>query len=339
MKIQTHKMRSTITKADDSAEEVMKGYTGKYTARRTLFIFPILAILLTVSPMPADAGVIDRVNNKVTTILNKVKSIASNTNGLQEFITTLRDIRDSMGGGMISDMKETIGETQDLIQFIKDRRESAGQTSQYPSLHVLVQSLDGIAAVLTDRDGQGGALEGLSAMLAVLPDKVLAPVAKAAYRAGIDAEFVAKIDRMGTDLVELREILDQADARRAAASQVAGIGERFFIDGDGLLIAEFGCHIHEARELVRLSRRVRATKKTAESLKLLGALIETAKSGVETEQQIGIWGWVAFTVKVDVPEALGKLMGIAGDGALVLVESGENIIEKCIAKEDNNNEA
>ncbi|MHC4907289.1 MAG: hypothetical protein ACYTBW_03380 [Planctomycetota bacterium] len=326
MKTHTHKMRSTITKADASAEEVMKCYTGEYTARRILFIFPILAILLTVSPMPAQAGVIDTVNNKVTTILKKVKSIASNTSGLQEFITTLRDIRDSMGGGMISDMRESIGDTQNLIQFVKDRRESAGQTSQYPSLPNLFRSLDGVADVLLERDGQGGALEGLAVMLAVLPDKALAPVARAVSKVGIDEDFVAKIDQMGVDLIEIRDILEETAARRSAASQVAG---DYWITNNDLYQAEFGCHVHDSTRLVRLSRAARGVKKTAEILKLFGALTEATQDVVKFEKGLGVWGWVTFKVRVDIKESTSKILGVIADGALVLVDSAERIVDTC----------
>jgi len=316
MKTHTHKMRSTITKADESAEEVMKCYTGKYTARRVLFIIPILAILFTVSPIPAQAGVIDTVNNKVTTILNKVKSIASNTSGLQEFITTLRDIRDSMGGGMISDMRETLGETQDLLQFIKDRRQSAGQTSQYPSLHVLVESLGGISDVLTDRDGQGGAFEGLSALLAVLPDKAIAPVARTISRVGVDGNFVAKINQMAIDLVDLREILKEIDARRDAAVEA-------------LYIAEFGCHVHDPLELVKLSRDARAVKTIANLLKLYGAILEAKGSAIDLKTGAGVWGWLSVEVDTNHQSAIGKLLVISGDGALNLVARAEKHVDKC----------
>jgi len=326
MKTHTHKMRSTITKTDESAEEVMKCYRGNNTARRILFIFPILAILLTVSPIPAQAGVINTVTNKVTTILNKVKSIASNTSGLQDFITTLRDIRDSMGSGMISDLRESMGEAQDLIQFIKDRRESAGDTSQYPSLHVLVKSLDGTADVLLDRDGQGGVLEGLSALLAVLPDKVLAPVARTVSRIGIDGDFVAKIDQMGTNLVELREILKETDARKDAATQVAGDD---WVDGDGLLFAEFGCHIRGPAQLVRLSRTARGVKTIAELVKLKATLVEAKAKFLNTDKGVGIWGWVNVKISAKPEESLAKVMVAAGDGALMLVDRAEKIIDTC----------
>jgi hypothetical protein len=328
MKTHTHKMHSTITKADASAEEVMKGYTGKYNARRILFIFPILAILLTVSPIPAQAGVIDTVNNKVTTILNKVKSIASNTSGLQEFITTLRDIRDSMGGGMISDMRETLGETQDLMQFIKDRRESAGDTSQYPSLHVLVQSLDGTADVLLDRNGQGGVLEGLSALLAVLPDKVLAPVARAVSRVGIDNDFVATIDRMATDLVELRDITAEADAGQDSASQDAA--NNLSVGVDALYVAQFGCHISKL-QLVTLNRTTKRVKTGGQRLKLVGALTQAKDEGIKLKKGAGVWGWVSVSPEAKPQWVIGKVLEIIGDAALNLVGRAEKHIDTCKA--------
>lgn len=304
----------------------MKGSSRKYAARRVCFTIPFLAILLFVSPAPAKAGLLDSVNNKVTIILNKVKSIASNTNGLQDFITTLRDIRGSLGSGMISDMRETVGETQDLIQFIKDRRESAGQASQYPSLHVLVESLGNVSGVVTNREGQSGALESLSALLAVLPDKALAPVAKAISRAGIDGDFVFKIDQMATDLVELRNIIDETTARRDAATRVAG---DVWVDGDGLLIAEFECHIRGPAQLVRLSRTARSVKKIAETMKVLGALIDATNGAITIEKGAGIWGWVSVDVKTDAKGATGKLLVILADAVLVIVDSAQNIIDTC----------
>lgn len=323
MKVVTENISSM---AQQTAEKGSKSYIGKPAAGRIRCAIPLLVILLTVSPVPAQAGVIDTINNKVSSILSKVRAIATNTSGLGEFITTLRDIRENLGGGMIGDMQDTLDETRDLIQFIKDRRDSAGQSSQYPSLHVLVESLGDISDALTNRDNQGGALEGLSSLLAVLPDKALAPFAKTVSRVGVDGDFVAKIDQMATNLVELRDILEETAARRESASQVAGDG---WVDSDGLLFAEFGCHIRGPAQLVRLSRTARAVKKTAEIMKLFGALIEANTDLVKTEKGIGVWGWISLKVKVNAKETTGKLLGVFGDSALVLVDSAQNIIDTC----------
>lgn len=310
----------------ETVEQDRTGYPGKPVAGRLCFTVPLLVILLTVSPVPAQAGVIDTINNKVSSILSKVRAIATNTSGLGEFITTLRDIRENLGGGMIGDMQDTLDETRDLIQFIKDRRDSAGQTSQYPSLHVLVESLSNVSNVVTNREGQGGAIEGLSALLAVLPDKALAPVARAVSRVGIDSDFVFKIDQMATDLVELRGILDETNARRNAASQVAGDG---WVDGDGLLIAEFGCHIRGPAQLVRLSRAARSVKIIAETMKVFGALIDATNGAITVEKGAGIWGWVSVDVKTDAKGATGKLLVILADAVLVVVDSAQYVIDTC----------
>lgn len=314
----------------------MKAQTENNLAGRIRFAIPFLAIFLLVSPVSAEAGLLDTVNSKVTNILNRVKQIGSNTSGLQEFITTLRDVRDSLGGGMISDMRDSIGETQQLIQFIKDRRESAGQTSQYPSLPNLVRSLDGIAEVLLERDGQGGALEGLSALLDVLPDKALAPVARTISRIGIDGDFVMKIDRMATDLVDLREILNETAARRDSASQVAGMQ---WLGEDELFIAEFGCHVRDSLQLVRLSRVARGVKRAAELVKIKATLLEAKSSLLNVDKGVGIWGWVSAKVDVDAEETIAKIMTAVADGALMLVDVGEKTIEICLAEKPDHNQS
>ncbi len=287
---------------------------------------PLLTILLIVSPMRVEAGLLDTVNNKVTNILNRVKNIMSNTNGLGDFINTMKDVRGNLGNGMISDMQDGIADTQNLIQFIKDRRESAGQTSQYPSLPNLVRSLDGIADVLVSRNGQGGALEGLSLLLDALPDKALAPVARVISKAGIDGDFVYKIDQMATNLVDLRDTLDEIAARRHSAYQVAG---EYWIEDQDLYRAEFDCPIHSSTRLVRLSRAARAVKHTAEVLKISGSFIETITDAVEVKKGVGIWGWVNADVEAKPGQTLGKLMVISAEGALFRVSEAERIIGIC----------
>jgi len=304
----------------------MTSHTTKYAAAKFRLAIPILMIALGTSPVPANAGVIDTVNNKVTNILNRVKTIGSNTNGFGDFVTTLRDVRDSMGGGMISDIRETIGETQDLIQFIKDRRDSAGQTSQYPSLPVLVQSLGRIADILLERDGQAGGLDGLSALLAVLPDRSLAPVARAVSRVGVDSDFVAKIDQMGTDLAELRDILEQTAVLRDSGSQVAG---DYWIQDTDLYHAEFGCHIYDSTRLVRLSQIARKVKKVASFMKFKGAMIDAKGKVIKVKKGVGIFGWVSMQPTTDTQGTIAQVMEIQGDKVLGIVDEAEKIIENC----------
>ena len=95
-------------------------------------------------------------------------------------------------------------------------------------------------------------------------------------------------------MVDLREILKETSARRDSASQVAGID--WSAGGDVLYMAEFGCHIRDTLQLVRLSRAARGVKTTADVMKFYGGLIEAKSKLINLNKGFGIWGWVSVNV-------------------------------------------
>jgi hypothetical protein len=64
-------------------------------------------------------------------------------------------------------------------------------------------------------------------------------------------------------------------------------------------------------------------------LKLFGALTEATQDVVNFEKGLGVWGWVTFKVRVDIKESTSKILGVIADGALVLVDSAERIVDTC----------
>ncbi|MGB5395981.1 MAG: hypothetical protein WBN96_02425 [Gammaproteobacteria bacterium] len=295
----------------------------KYSNRITT---SLLAVLLSVCTSAAQAGILDTINAKVTTVQNRTGTILNNTNGLQDVVSNVKGMRDGFRDGVISDLRETLGEAQDLAEFLKARRESAGDKSQYPDLAVLVTSMDSIASVLIDDPGKVGALEALSALLNVLPDKALAPIARAVSKAGVDAAFVDRINQMAFDLVELRDILKEIDAQEDQNFAVP-IVQVSAIAAPVMVIDR--CLINDEDKKLRLSRAAKTVKGVALAMQYFGKLMETLSTSIKTQKDIQIWGWVGISIDVKGTETVGKLMALLGDGVLALADKAKSNLASC----------
>lgn len=289
----------------------------------------LLAVLLSVGTSAAQAGILDTINAKVTTVQNRTGTILNNTNGLQDVVSNVRGMRDGFRDGVISDLRESLEEAQDLAEFLKARRESAGDKSQYPDLAVLVTSLDNIASVLIDDPGKVGALEALSALLNVLPDKVLAPFARTVSKAGVDAAFVDRMNQMAFDLVELRDILKEVDAQEdqifaAPVVQVSALATPVMVINR--------CLINDEDKKLRLGRAAKTVKGVALAMQYFGKLTETLGGTVESKKIIQIWGWAGIDIQVDAAKTTGKLIALLGDGALALADKAKSNLASCDAQ-------
>lgn len=278
---------------------------------------PLFTILLTVGPAPASAGILDTINNKVTTVQNRTGTILSNTNGVQDLVTNVRGVTTGFRSGVVSDLQVTLGEAQDLIAFLKERRENAGSPADYPDLSLLITSLETIVGILQDNPN-GGDFGVLSQLLQVLPDKLLAVAGRAVSKAGIDGVLFTRMNQMALDLAVLNDAIKQDEAEQNTVIQVQALS---VVPEPGVDTLPFptNCDTYNSNRQ-ELKRAAFAVLGTGAAIRVTGEVMAGLATTVQTDKEVGIHGYTGLAVRTDVSGAIGKVT--AGVGAAAMATAG-----------------
>jgi hypothetical protein len=288
---------------------------------------PLLAALLTVGVTAAQAGILDTINNKVTTVQNRTGTILNNTNGVQELVTNVRGITSGFRSGVVSDLTASLGEAQDLIAYLKEQRESAGSPADYPDLSLLITSLESIVGVLQDNPN-GGDFGVLSQLVQVLPDNLLAVAGRVASKAGVDGDFVNRVNQAATDLALLKAAIAQDEADQNAQMQPPGPTPTALEPGMDTLPSPTNCGGYNSN---RYNYQFAALNVLGigVGMKLMGELMAGMAQTTGNAKEVGIHGYVSINIETDAAGALGKIYAGIGSGMIAIAGSVNTKLRHC----------
>jgi hypothetical protein len=158
---------------------------------------------------------VDRIENKVDTIKNKLQSVAAKTNaieaaqdGLQPMLERVKDITSKIDPSTFEDLTSELDAAQDLLAFIKLQTEGAGNSSDYVNVAELITTMTQLSALLTKGDANSPAVNFgvLADLMAILPEKALAPVGKSLAAGGLDAAFLAEMNALIPQLDQFNQV-------------------------------------------------------------------------------------------------------------------------------------
>ena len=278
---------------------------------------PLLATLLSFGVTATQAGILDTINTKVTTVQNRTGTILNNTNGVQELVTNVRGVTSGFRSGVFSDLQASMSEAQDLIAFLKEQRENAGSPADYPDLSLLITSLESIMGVLQDNPS-GGDFGVLSQLLQVLPENLLAVTGRAVSKAGVDGAFVNRINQMAFDLAVLRDAIKLDEAEQINATQLqalSGAPEPGLDD----LPSPTKCDTYNSNRQ-ELKRAAYAVLGTGAAIRVTGEVMAGVAKTTGNAKEVGIHGYVSINIETDARGAIGKIT--AAIGAATMATAG-----------------
>lgn len=305
----------------------MKNITGGAT-KFTRLIIPLTALLLATGAAPTVAGILDTINSKVTTIQNRTSTILSNTNGVQDVVSNVRGMSDGFRPEVLDNLRGSLSEAQDLIEFIRSRQESAGSPMDYPDLSSFISSLESVVNGLLDDPNNELSFGILTSLLQVLPDRLLAGLGRAVSKAGIDGAFIDRIDQAASDLEVLRDALRQDAIVQTTAAQGPQVNADPPVPGLDRLPFPTNCDRFNSNR-VRLVSAATTMSLFGASMKVKGEMLAGAAETFVRTSELQVWGWVGAQVWTDPDGATGKIVAGIGDGLLQTANAVINRLRHC----------
>ena len=262
-------------------------------------------------------------------VQNRTGTILNNTNGVQDLVTNVRGVTSGFRSGVVSDLQVTLGEAQDLIAFLKERRESAGSPADYPDLSILITNLESIVGILQDNPN-GGDFGVLTQLLQVLPEKLLAVAARGVSKAGIDGEFVNRINQTALDLDLLTDTIrqDTQDEENQPAEVCTFQVGKVYTPGVDELPCQTSCTNYNSN---RKALKIAANGAASNGLymKITGELLAGVAKTTATYKGVGIHGYADYSISTDPAQAIGKIIAALGAGSLSVASTINNKLKHC----------
>lgn len=301
--------------------------TSKAATPLTHITILFIAVFLSIGATPSHAGLLGTIDNKVDTVINKVDKVnnkvttaVANTNGVQDLVTNVKGVTSGFRPGVFEDLQASLGEVQDMIEFLKAFSDNAGSPADYPDVLILITSLESIISVLQDTPGSNLDPGILPQLIQVLPDRLLAVLGQALTKAGIDAAFVDRLNQMALDLAMLSDAIKQDDAEQAVAMQQFQSATLVMapVPGTDPLPSPTSCDFFNNRRAA-LKLAAAGVLTVGGYLRLSGKLLDGTAKTVQTDVEVGIHGYTGTAIKTDPLGAVGKIM--AGIGAVTMAIS------------------
>jgi len=242
---------------------------------------------------------VDNANGKLNTIRDGNTDLLSETAGLQSLTSTANGAVSGFRPQVLTDLVATLDDFQDLFEYLQAEASSAGASGDYPDLFALVTALESLLNVLLGDIGTSGDLGGLTDLMQMLPDNVLAVTGRALSKAGVDSQFISDLDTLSVSLATIKAVNLESD------------------DPPGLFVPG-GMRCSAIDDSNRQGIRVAAHSvlSIGLALKVGGAGLEAIPSATKIQAEGAVWGWAGVGIHTNIPGALGKFMGGVADGVI-----------------------
>ncbi|XOV90467.1 MAG: hypothetical protein ACFHX7_11430 [Pseudomonadota bacterium] len=257
----------------------------------------------------------DRIEKGVDNIQSKLEKVAAKTNaieaaqdGLQPMLERVKDITGKIDASTFEDLTSDLDAAQDLLAFINVQTEGAGNSSDYVNVAELITAMTQLSALLSKGDAYSPGVNFgvLADLMAILPEKALAPIGKSLAAGGLDAALLSEMNALIPQLEQFNQI-NTADADEQEE------------EDDGGLVGQTKC---EAFNEDRRKLKVLAGGLGAVGVAMVtgGSIAAGLAKTVQTDKEIQIHGYVGTRIKTDIQGAIGQV--VAGIGRGVVATSG-----------------